>query len=180
MSEVFSGCLRARPEVECLKAYSAPLEGRRGLLRLDFNENTVGPSPQVVEAIRAIPADQYAVYPEYDGLGEVEEEEEDDEEEEEDDSSRAAVVAVAVGVVVAAAVAGEGPGSEAAARAHSSPPSRCAASCWIRHPGWRRADGGCWGCGCCCFTRFTLIFFFIKNCHKLFYTCLNSINVLRV
>ena len=60
-----------RPEVEGLKAYSAPLEGRRGLLRLDFNENTVGPSPQVVEAIRAIPADQYAVYPEYDGLREA-------------------------------------------------------------------------------------------------------------
>ena len=58
----------ARPEVESLQAYSAPLEGRRGLLRLDFNENTVGPSPKVVEAIRAIPADHYAIYPEYDGL----------------------------------------------------------------------------------------------------------------
>ena len=63
--------LLARPEVEDLMAYSAPLEGRRGLLRLDFNENTVGPSPQVVEAIRAIPADQYSVYPEYDGLREA-------------------------------------------------------------------------------------------------------------
>lgn len=58
----------ARPEVESLQAYSAPLEGRRGLLRLDFNENTVGPSPRVVEAIRAIPSDHYAIYPEYDGL----------------------------------------------------------------------------------------------------------------
>ncbi len=58
----------ARPEVETLQAYSAPLEGRRGLLRLDFNENTVGPSPRVVEAIRAMPADHYAIYPEYDGL----------------------------------------------------------------------------------------------------------------
>jgi histidinol-phosphate aminotransferase len=57
----------ARSEVESLQAYSAPLEGRRGLLRLDFNENTVGPSPRVVEAIRAIPADHYAIYPEYDG-----------------------------------------------------------------------------------------------------------------
>ena len=63
--------LLARPEVEGLQAYSAPLEGRRGLLRLDFNENTVGPSPKVVEAIRAIPADHYAIYPEYDGLREV-------------------------------------------------------------------------------------------------------------
>ena len=61
----------ARPEVEGLQAYSAPLEGRRGMLRLDFNENTLGPSPKVVEAIRAIPADQYAVYPEYDGLREA-------------------------------------------------------------------------------------------------------------
>ena len=64
-------CPRARPEVETLTAYSAPLEGRRGLLRLDFNENTVGPSPRVVEAIRAIPADHYAIYPEYDGLREA-------------------------------------------------------------------------------------------------------------
>jgi len=61
----------ARPEVESLKAYSAPLEGRRGLLRLDFNENTIGPSPMVVEAIRAIPPDHYGIYPEYDGLREA-------------------------------------------------------------------------------------------------------------
>jgi histidinol-phosphate aminotransferase len=58
----------ARREVEGLQAYSAPLEGRRGMLRLDFNENTMGPSPQVVAAIRAIPAEQYAIYPEYEGL----------------------------------------------------------------------------------------------------------------
>jgi histidinol-phosphate aminotransferase len=61
----------ARPEVESLKAYSAPLEGRRDLLRLDFNENTMGPSPRVAEAIRAFPADQIAIYPEYDGLRET-------------------------------------------------------------------------------------------------------------
>ena len=60
----------ARAEVERLQAYSAPLEGRRGLLRLDFNENTLGPSPKVVEAIRAIPPEHYAIYPEYDGLRE--------------------------------------------------------------------------------------------------------------
>lgn len=61
----------ARAEVETLIGYSAPLEGRRGLLRLDFNENTVGPSPAVVAAIRAIPADHYAIYPEYEGLREA-------------------------------------------------------------------------------------------------------------
>jgi histidinol-phosphate aminotransferase len=62
---------RARPEVERLKGYGAPLEGRRGLLRLDFNENTMGPSPKVAEAIRAFPAYQVAIYPEYDGLREA-------------------------------------------------------------------------------------------------------------
>jgi histidinol-phosphate aminotransferase len=61
----------ARPEVESLQAYSAPLEGRRSLLRLDFNENTVGPSPLVVEALRAIPPEHIAIYPEYDGLREA-------------------------------------------------------------------------------------------------------------
>jgi len=61
----------ARAEVERLKGYRAPLEGRRGLLRLDFNENTVGPSPQVVEVIRSFPEELIAVYPEYDGLREA-------------------------------------------------------------------------------------------------------------
>jgi histidinol-phosphate aminotransferase len=61
----------ARPEVEGLHAYSAPLEGRRQLLRLDFNENTVGPSPLVLAALRAIPPEHIAIYPEYDGLREA-------------------------------------------------------------------------------------------------------------
>jgi histidinol-phosphate aminotransferase len=60
--------IRARPSIEALDRYVAPLEGRRGLLRLDFNENTIGPSPRVVEAIRAMPAEAYATYPEYSGL----------------------------------------------------------------------------------------------------------------
>jgi histidinol-phosphate aminotransferase len=57
--------------VEGLHAYSAPLEGRRGLLRLDFNENTIGPSPAVLEALRSIPPEHIAIYPEYDGLREA-------------------------------------------------------------------------------------------------------------
>src|ERR1041384_3564850 len=63
--------IRARPTVEALHRYVAPLEGRRGMLRLDFNENTVGPSPKVVEAIRALPPEAYATYPEYAGLVEA-------------------------------------------------------------------------------------------------------------
>ncbi|HEX6211868.1 MAG TPA: histidinol-phosphate transaminase [Methylomirabilota bacterium] len=61
----------ARPEVEALTPYVAPLEGRRSLLRLDFNESTVGPSPKVVEAIRGLPPSAYATYPEYAGLTEA-------------------------------------------------------------------------------------------------------------
>lgn len=58
----------AKPSVEVLSPYVAPLEGRRGHLRLDFNENTLGPSPKVVEAIRALPPEFYATYPEYASL----------------------------------------------------------------------------------------------------------------
>jgi histidinol-phosphate aminotransferase len=63
--------IRARPTVEALHRYVAPLEGRRGMLRLVFNENTLGPSPRVVEAIRALPPEAYATYPEYAGLVEA-------------------------------------------------------------------------------------------------------------
>ena len=61
----------ARAAVEQLQAYSAPLEGRRQLLRLDFNENTIGPSPLVAQALRGFSSEEIAVYPEYDGLREA-------------------------------------------------------------------------------------------------------------
>ena len=60
--------IRAKAEVEALTPYVAPLEGRRPMLRLDFNESTVGPSPRVLEAIRSLPPDAYGAYPEYAGL----------------------------------------------------------------------------------------------------------------
>jgi histidinol-phosphate aminotransferase len=63
--------IRAKSDVEAMTPYVAPLEGRRSLLRLDFNESTVGPSPKVIEAIRALPAEAYATYPEYAGLNEA-------------------------------------------------------------------------------------------------------------
>lgn len=66
-----SGAPAARPAVETLQAYSAPLEGRRQLLRLDFNENTIGPSPLVAQALRQFNSEEIAVYPEYDGLREA-------------------------------------------------------------------------------------------------------------
>ena len=66
-----AGAPAARDAVEQLKAYSAPLEGRRELLRLDFNENTIGPSPLVAQALRGFSSEEIAVYPEYDGLREA-------------------------------------------------------------------------------------------------------------
>ncbi len=56
---------KPREEIINMKSYSAPLENRRNLLRLDFNENTLGPSPKVLEALRAIKLDEISIYPEY-------------------------------------------------------------------------------------------------------------------
>ncbi len=61
---------KPRKEVEALNPYSAPLEGRRNLLRLDFNENTIGPSPLVLQALREISREEISIYPEYSGLKE--------------------------------------------------------------------------------------------------------------
>ena len=55
------GAPAARAAVERLKAYSAPLEGRRQMLRLDFNENTIGPSPLVAQALRNFSTEEIAV-----------------------------------------------------------------------------------------------------------------------
>jgi histidinol-phosphate aminotransferase len=56
--------LKARLAVQNLKAYRPPLSGRNGLLRLDFNENTQGPSPRVLRRLREFDAEQLACYPE--------------------------------------------------------------------------------------------------------------------
>ncbi len=48
------------------KTYEAPAEGRRGKIRLDFNENTTGCSEAARKALARISAKQWAMYPEYD------------------------------------------------------------------------------------------------------------------
>jgi histidinol-phosphate aminotransferase len=46
--------------------YSPPSAGREGKLRLDFNENTAGCSPKVVEFLKQeLTADRLSIYPEY-------------------------------------------------------------------------------------------------------------------
>ncbi|MBL8295915.1 MAG: histidinol-phosphate transaminase [Bryobacterales bacterium] len=58
--------LQPRSAVQRMAPYSPPSSGRAGKLRLDFNENTVGASPRVLEALqRALSAGALAVYPEY-------------------------------------------------------------------------------------------------------------------
>ena len=57
-----------KEQIQFMKAYEAPLEKRRNLLRLDFNENTLGPSPKVYEAIQNIQSYEISIYPEYDLL----------------------------------------------------------------------------------------------------------------
>ena len=55
--------LRARKAVSLLKEYHPPL-GKRDGLRLDFNENTAGCSPRVLERLRSLDGETLARYPE--------------------------------------------------------------------------------------------------------------------
>ena len=58
--------LEPREAVRRMAPYSPPSAGREGKLRLDFNENTVGCSPKVVEFLREkLTADRLSIYPEY-------------------------------------------------------------------------------------------------------------------
>jgi histidinol-phosphate aminotransferase len=59
--------IRPRKAIENLKKYRPPQEGRGGKMRLDFNENTVGCPPQVIQALRrALTPEMMTRYPEYD------------------------------------------------------------------------------------------------------------------
>jgi len=60
------GAIKPRPAVLAMAPYSPPTAGRLGKLRLDFNENTVGCSPRVIDALRhCVTEDSLAIYPEY-------------------------------------------------------------------------------------------------------------------
>jgi histidinol-phosphate aminotransferase len=55
--------LKARDAIRMLKTYHPPLGNREGL-RLDFNENTGGCSPRVMQRLRQLDSDTLARYPE--------------------------------------------------------------------------------------------------------------------
>jgi histidinol-phosphate aminotransferase len=58
--------LQPRDAVIRMAPYSPPSGGREGKLRLDFNENTVGCSPRVIEALNQyLTAAHLSIYPEY-------------------------------------------------------------------------------------------------------------------
>ena len=60
------GAIRPREAVLKMAPYSPPTAGRPDKLRLDFNENTVGCSPRVIEFLKQrLDAGGLAVYPEY-------------------------------------------------------------------------------------------------------------------
>ncbi|MEO8592106.1 MAG: histidinol-phosphate transaminase [Candidatus Solibacter sp.] len=66
MLKLPKGAIKPRPAVIAMAPYSPPTGGRSDKLRLDFNENTVGCSPKVIEAIKTqVNAADLAVYPEY-------------------------------------------------------------------------------------------------------------------
>ena len=54
-----------RPSILEMAPYHPPSSGRAKKMRLDFNENTVGCSPHVIERLKKISAENLAVYPEY-------------------------------------------------------------------------------------------------------------------
>jgi histidinol-phosphate aminotransferase len=58
--------LTPRESIRAMAPYSPPSGGRDGKLRLDFNENTVGCSPKVIECVQKyLTADHLTIYPEY-------------------------------------------------------------------------------------------------------------------
>lgn len=53
-----------RHGLDRLPPYRPPVEGRLGKIRLDFNENTSGPLPAALGAVRRLSAERIASYPE--------------------------------------------------------------------------------------------------------------------
>ena len=66
------GAIRPRASVQAMAPYHPPTAGRANKLRLDFNENTVGCSPAVIETLKnALAPEGLAIYPEYGGAKEA-------------------------------------------------------------------------------------------------------------
>ncbi|MBI2647042.1 histidinol-phosphate transaminase [Candidatus Woesearchaeota archaeon] len=62
--------IKSRKAVIEMEEYSPPTSDREDYLRLDFNENTIGCSPNVIKALKSIKPLDLATYPEYKRLRE--------------------------------------------------------------------------------------------------------------
>ena len=70
MSSVAMRTVKPRAAVEAMPEYHPPLADRSAL-RLDFNENTLAPSPRVLGVLRAVTAEELTKYPEREGVERV-------------------------------------------------------------------------------------------------------------
>lgn len=61
----YNTAIKPKLSVQNIKQYDPPTKNRKGKLRLDFNENTIGCSPKVIEALKNISSEEISVYPEY-------------------------------------------------------------------------------------------------------------------
>lgn len=57
--------IKPKKAVQEMTPYDPPTEQRRGKLRLDFNENTRGCSPLVLQALKNSTSDEISMYPDY-------------------------------------------------------------------------------------------------------------------
>jgi len=63
--------IEPRKTIKEIQDYNPPIRNRTGKLRLDFNENTIGCSPKVIEALRKVTAEELSIYPEYNKFKEI-------------------------------------------------------------------------------------------------------------
>jgi histidinol-phosphate aminotransferase len=54
--------IQPKKSVKNMKPYDPPLEYRKNYLRLDFNENTIGCSPKVIDALKKVTPEIIAMY----------------------------------------------------------------------------------------------------------------------
>ena len=57
--------------IQDMAPYCPPTSSRLGKVRLDFNENTTGCSPKVIESIKNVTPEMICSYPEYSEIKEL-------------------------------------------------------------------------------------------------------------
>jgi len=57
--------IQIKESVQKIQPYKPPLENRAAALKFDFNENTLGPSPKVIQTLKKTKRNFISTYPEY-------------------------------------------------------------------------------------------------------------------